>query len=91
MDFNRIQDILPNILNNLTYKDLLNSQQINTLFYKEVKDIRKRKLLTRKNINLTKIYFLKWKDYNKYKFKNKKRVNSWAKRYRDPETPILLF
>ena len=91
MDFNRIKDIIPNILDNLNYKDLLNCQQINTLFLKEVKNIRKQKLLTRKNINLTKIYFLRWKDYNKYKFKNKKRINSWSKKYRNPDTPILLF
>ena len=72
-------------------KDLLNCQLVNKIFYNEIKYIKRDKRITRRSIYLKKYYFNIWKTYRNSKSRSGKNVNSWIKKFKSPDRPILLF
>ena len=86
-----LTDLIPNILNELSIKDLLNISSASKKLNDEVKYIKKNKLITKSNTLLKRRIFDSWCEYIVLKIRARTRVCSWSKKYKDPERPILLF
>ena len=86
-----LTDLIPNILNELSIKDLLNISSTSKKLNDEVKYIKKNKLITKSNTLLRRRIFDYWVKYIVLKIRARKRVCSWMKKFKDPERPILLF
>jgi len=86
-----LTDLIPNILNELSIKDLLNISSASKKLNDEVKYIKKTKLITKSNTLLKRRIFDSWCEYIALKIRGRTRVCSWSKKYKDPERPILLF
>jgi len=80
-------EIIFNILSNLYIKDKLNFAKSNKTLYETYISYKQYKYLTKSNYIKTANAFR----ILKYKTKKKKIINSWRKKYKDPDTPILLF
>ena len=91
IDFYSLTDLIPNILNELSIKDLLKVSQTNKFLYNEVKYIKKCKLITKSKSLLARRTFDSWCKYILLKMRGRVRMCSWHKRPKDPERPILLF
>jgi hypothetical protein len=86
-----LTDLIPNILNELSIKDLLNISSASKKLNDEVKYIKKTKLITKSNTLLKRKIFDSWRKYIVLKIRGRTSVCSWSKKYKDPERPILLF
>lgn len=80
-----------NILENLSIKDLINTSCACKTLNWEVKNIRRKKLLTRYNISLLNRLFESWIKYISNKSRQRQYMCSFNKINKDPERPILLF
>lgn len=80
-----------NILENLSIKELMSVSMTCHTLNREVKHIRRRKLLTRYNISLLNRLFESWIKYISNKSRQRLYMCSFNKRNKDPERPILLF
>ena len=86
-----LTDLIPNILNELSIKDLLNISSTTKILNYEVKYIKRNKLITKYNTLLKRRIFDGWCEYKMLKIRARTRMCSWSKKFKDPERPILLF
>ena len=86
-----LTDLIPNILNELSIKELLNISSATKILNNEVKYIKKNKLITKSNTLLNRRIFDSWCEYIVLKVRGRRRVCSWREKFKDPERAILLF
>ena len=71
-------------------KDLAHASLVNHMFHQSLNDYRKTRGLTPTRYRLLKEILNRWK-IAMQTHRTRKSVNSWTKKTKDPERPILLF
>lgn len=91
MNIVNLNDNLDLIINYLPIKSILNLSKTNKYFYKYIKNIKRKRNITKYNYYKLKNSMDFWRCFHLKLFYRKKNINSWRKRIKDPEAEILLF
>jgi len=91
MSIVNLNDNIDLVVNYLPIKELLKLSQTNKFFYKYIKNIKRKRKITKSNYYKLKISIDFWRTFHMKLFYRRKNVNSWRKRIKDPESEILLF